>query len=357
MSPDNKKIVECIPNFSEGRNREVIFKITSAIESVKGIRILHIDSGITVNRTVVTFIGGPDEVCEAAYRAIKRASELIDMSAQNGSHPRIGATDVCPLVPVSNVSMEETIELAHKLANRVGNDLGIPVYCYEHAAFEEKRRNLANCRNGEYEGLKLKLLKEDWKPDYGAAKFDDKVVRTGATIIGARNFLIAYNINLNTTSVDIASEIAYEIRENGRLKREGGKKSGKIITDNNGVPKRISGKLKSVKGLGWYIEEYGVAQLTFNLTNIEETTIYQVYEEAKKCAGVHNVRVTGSEIIGLVPLGEMIKAGEFYIKKNNLSLNIPESKKVKLAIEYLGLNEFGIFNPGERIIDYLLANK
>ena len=348
-----KQLIECVPNFSEGRNSQLIKQITDQIEKVKEVKLLNVDPGKATNRTVVTFVGDPESVIEAAFRAIKKASEVIDMRHHHGEHPRMGATDVCPLVPISNISMEEVVEFAHRLGYRVGEELGIPGYYYEYAAKSTERKNLAYCRTGEYEGLRKRLSDTKWTPDFGPARFN---ARTGATAIGARDFLIAYNINLNTTSTRRANSIAFDIREKGRIKRKGDPLTGSIMRDENGNPVYQPGSLKNVKGIGWYIEEYGIAQLSFNLTNINETPIHVAFEEAVKKAELRGVRVTGSELIGLVPLSAMLDAGKYFIAKQKRSIGIPEEEIIKIAIKSLGLDELAPFNPGERIIEYMLED-
>jgi glutamate formiminotransferase/formiminotetrahydrofolate cyclodeaminase len=346
-----KQLIECVPNFSEGRNHRIIKQITDQIEKIKGVKLLNVDPGKATNRTVVTFVGDPESVIEAAFRAIKKASEIIDMRYHQGEHPRMGATDVCPLVPISNISMEETVEFAHLLGYRVGEELGIPGYYYEYAAKSPERKNLAYCRSGEYEGLKKRLTDPKWEPDFGPTRFN---ARTGATAIGARDFLVAYNINLNTTSTRRANAIAFDIREKGRIKREGDPLTGPIIRDKNGNPVYEPGTLKHVKGIGWYIEEYGIAQLSFNLTNIQETPIHVAFEEAVKKAELRGLRVTGSELVGLVPLNSILDAGRYFLTKQKRSLGIPEEEIIKIAIKSLGLDELTPFNPRERIIEYML---
>ncbi len=351
-----KQIIECVPNFSEGNDRNIIKKITDQIEAVEGVKLIDVDPGKATNRTVVTFVGSPATVCEAAFQAVKKASELIDMRKHKGEHPRFGATDVLPLVPVSNISMEETVSYARKLAERIGKELGIPVYCYEFAATEEKRRNLANCRSGEYEGLPEKLASADWQPDFGPAEFTESVSHTGATAVSARNFLIAYNINLNTTSTRRANALAFDIREKGRVKRESEKLSGNIIKDKNGNPEYEPGMLKCVKGIGWYIEEYGIAQLSFNLTDITVTSMHQVFEAACQCAEARGLRVTGSELVGVIPLQAMLDAGKYFLKKQQRSAGIPDKEILKIAVKSLGLDDLGPFEPEKKIIEYLLAD-
>ena len=346
------QIIECVPNFSEGRDLSVIRQITDAIESVEGVTLLDVDPGKDTNRTVVTFVGAPEVVVEAAYRGIKRASELIDMSKHHGEHPRMGATDVCPLVPVSGISMEETVKYARTLAKRIGEELEIPVYCYENAAFEEKRRNLASCRAGEYEGLKEKVVKPEWKPDFGPARFN---ARSGATAVGARDFLVAFNINLNTTSTRRANAIAFDVRERGRVKREGNPVTGKIVKDQNGKPLMVPGSLKEVKAIGWYIEEYGVAQISMNLTNISVTPVHIAFDEVCNKAADRGIRVTGSELVGLVPLKAMLDAGRYFLGKQQRSAGVPDRELIKIAIKSMGLEELTPFNPEEKIIEYKIA--
>ena len=350
------KIIECVPNFSEGNDMEIINQILLEIWSVGDVKVINVDPGKDTNRTVITFVGEPEAVCEAAFLAVKRAAELIDMSKQKGKHPRIGATDVLPLIPVKGVSMEETVEYATKLGKRIGEELKIPVYLYESSATEAKRRNLANCRSGEYEGLPQKLANPDWKPDFGPVEFDENVSKTGATIVGGRNFLIAYNVNLNTTSVSIAKIIASEIREKGHAKREGDPLTGEVVKDNNGKTVYKPGLLKSVKGIGWYIEEYGIAQLSFNITDINMSSIHQVFELACERAAAHGVRVTGSELIGTIPLQALLDAGNYYLQKKSQSTCVSDEEKVHAAIKSLGLDELAPFNPKERIIDYLIED-
>lgn len=351
-----RKLIECVPNFSEGNDMALIAKITDEIQTVEGVKLLDVDPGKATNRTVVTFVGEPDVVCEAAFRAIKMASELIDMSKHHGAHPRFGATDVCPLVPVSNITMEETVEYAHKLAKRVGEELQIPIYCYESAAKEEKRRNLANCRAGEYEGLKDKLSKPEWKPDFGPAEFNDKIAKTGATAIGARNFLVAYNINLNTTSTRRANSIAFDVREKGRVKREGNPITGKIVKDENGEKVYIPGTLKSVKAIGWFIEEYGIAQISMNLTDITVCSVHKAFEEVCEKAANRGIRVTGSELVGLVPLQSLLDAGKYFLKKQKRSTGISDAEIIKIAVKSLGLDDLKPFEPKKKIIEYILED-
>lgn len=350
----SKQIIECVPNFSEGRDMNVIKKITDSIESVEGISLLDVDPGKDTNRTVVTFVGPPEEVIEAAFKAVKEASELIDMSKHRGEHPRMGATDVCPLVPVSGISMEETVEYARKLAERIGSELSIPVYCYENAAYSEQRRNLASCREGEYEGLKKKLADLLWKPDYGPAEFN---ARTGATAVGARDFLVAFNINLNTTSTRRANAVAFDVRERGRVKREGNMLSGKIIKDKKGNSIMIQGSLKAVKAIGWYIAEYGIAQISMNLTNISITPVHIAFDEVCRSAESRGLRVTGSELVGLIPLSAMLDAGRYFLRKQERSTGVPDSELIKIAVKSMGLDELNKFRPEEKIIEYRIQDK
>ncbi|HCT31132.1 MAG TPA: glutamate formimidoyltransferase [Bacteroidales bacterium] len=348
------KLIECVPNFSEGRDMTIIKQITDVIESVEGVRLIDVDPGKATNRTVVTFVGTPDEVCEAAFRAAKKASELIDMSKHTGAHPRFGATDVCPLVPVSNITMDEVVVYARKLAKRIGEELNYPVYCYENAATEEKRRNLANCRSGEYEGLPKKLQDPSWKPDFGPAQYNSKV---GATAVGARNFLIAYNVNLNTTSTRRANAVAFDIREKGRPVRVGNQVTGKIALDERGNEIWNPGSLKACKAIGWFIEEYGIAQVSINLTDITVTPLHVAFEEASKKAQERGLRVTGSELVGVVPLQAMLDAGKYFLNKQQRSTGIAEKEIVKIAVKSMGLDELAPFDPEKKIVEYILRDK
>ncbi len=347
------KLIECVPNFSEGNDKEILDSIASAITSIKGATLLNVDPGKATNRTVMTFVGSPKAVIEAAFCAIKVASEKIDMSKHKGEHPRFGATDVCPLIPISDVSFDELVPYAEKLGERVAKELKIPVYLYEHAAKNKERKNLANVRSGEYEGLKEKLLEKQWKPDFGTTIFNEK---SGALAIGVRDFLIAYNVNLNTKSTRLANAIAFDVREKGRIKRKGHPVIGDIVYDSKGNPMTIPGSLKHVKAIGWYIEEFGISQISMNLTNINETPIHVVFDEVSKKAEKRGARVTGSEIVGLIPLKPMLDAGKYFLKKQNRSIGIPEIDIIKIAVESLGLNQVKKFIPEKNIIEYYLDN-
>jgi glutamate formiminotransferase/formiminotetrahydrofolate cyclodeaminase len=352
-----QQLIECVPNISEGRDEHIIKQVTDVVETVEGVRLIDVDPGKATNRTVITFVGTPDEVCEAAFRVVKKASELINMKKHHGEHPRFGATDVCPLVPVSNITMEETVEYARKLAERIGKELSIPVYCYEFAAYKPERRNLATCRKGEYEGLKEKLVNPDWKPDFGPAEFNDHVKKTGVTAVGARNFLVAYNVNLNTTSTRRANAIAFDVRERGRVKREGDPLTGKMVKDEKGNPVYEPGMLKSVKAIGWFIEEYGIAQISMNLTDITVTAVHEAFDAVVKSATSRGIRVTGSELVGVMPLKAMLDAGKHYLKMQNRSIGIPDREIIKIAVKSLGLDELGPFDPDKKIIEYILEDK
>jgi len=348
-----RQLIECVPNISEGCDLEKINLIAQSVTQIEGIKLLDIDPGKATNRTVITFVGEPQQVIDAAFLLIKKAAELIDMSKHHGAHPRFGATDVCPLVPISGISLDQTAEYAKKLGKRVGDELGIPVYLYENAAQEDKRKNLASCRAGEYEGLKEKIANPAWKPDFGPSSYNETVKKSGAIAISARNFLIAYNVNLNTTSTRRANAIAFDIREAGRIKTDA---FGKNSLDDHGQPLRIPGKLKAVKGIGWYIEEYGIAQISYNLTNIGITPMHLAFDESCKAAQERGLRVTGSELIGLIPLKALLDAADFYLIKQARSLGICESEKIKIAIKSLGLADLKPFNPNEKIIEYLLKD-
>jgi len=352
-----KQIIECVPNISEGRDPQKIKAITDVVETVEGVMLLNVDPGKATNRTVITFAGEPEAVIEAAFRLVKKASEIIDMSKHKGEHPRFGATDVCPLVPVANISMEETVKYAHKLGKRIGDELEIPIYFYENAATSDQRKNLATVRSGEYEGLKDKLANPNWKPDAGSATYNAKVERTGATAVSARDFLVAYNINLNTTSTRRANAIAFDIRERGRVKREGNPLTGTIVKDEKGNPVNEPGLLKCVKGIGWFIEEYGVAQISYNLTNISVTPIHTAFDKTCERALARGLRVTGSELIGLVPKQALIDAGKFFLDKQERSHGIHEEEIIKIAVKSLGLDELAPFNVRERVIEYILEDK
>lgn len=345
------KIVECVPNFSEGRDRARIDEITSEISGTEGVRLLDVDPGKDTNRTVVTFIGGPDEVVEAAFNAIRKAAEVIDMSTHAGAHARMGATDVCPFVPVSGVTMEDCAELARRLGRRVGEELGIPVYLYEHAASRPERRNLASIRSGEYEGLPDKLADPEWKPDFGPAEFNPQA---GATVIGAREFLIAYNVNLNTRDRKIAREIAFTIREKGRLKRDG---QGKVVRDENGKALRDPGIFKECKAVGWYMEDFGRAQVSINLTNYKVTPPHLVFDECSRIAGELGARVTGSELVGLIPIEALLQAGRHYLEKMGKTAGVPESELVHTAVLSLGLSDLYPFEPDSKIIEYFMERE
>ena len=349
---NQKQLIECVPNFSEGRDLTVIKQITDVIEQVEGVKLLDVDPGKATNRTVVTFVGEPEPVIEAAFQAMKKAIEVIDMSKHKGEHPRMGATDVCPLIPIANISMEEVAEYAHQLAKRAGEELAFPIYMYESAATKPERKNLATVRAGEYEGMADKVTQAEWKPDYGPAKFHPQA---GVTAVGARDFLIAYNINLNTTSVRRANSVAFDIREKGRLKREGNPITGPVVKDANGEPMRVPGACKAVKAIGWFIEEYGVAQISMNLTDIKATPLHVAFDETEKSAISRGLRVTGSELVGLVPLKVMLDAGCYFLRKQGRSTGIAESEIIKIAVKSLGLDELGPFDPQKKIIEYQLA--
>jgi len=348
-----KQLIECVPNFSEGNDMGIINQITNAIESVEGVMLLDVDPGKATNRTVVTFVGEPAAVIEAAFQAIKKAGEIIDMRKHKGEHPRMGATDVCPLIPVSGISMEETAEYAKILAKRVGEELAIPAYLYEHAQPNKSRSNLSVIRGGEYEGFFDKIKLPEWKPDFGEAVYNEK---SGATVIGARDFLIAYNINLNTKSVRLANSVAFDVREAGRTKREGNPITGKIVKDAAGNDVRIPGTLKECKAIGWFIEEYGIAQISMNLTNYKITPVHKAFDEVCKSAESRGMRVTGSELVGLIPLDAMLEAGKHYLLKQKRSLGVSEEELIEIAIKSLGLNELGAFDPQQKIIEYKLRN-
>lgn len=348
------QLIECVPNFSEGVNMAIIKQITDEIESVEGVKLLNVDPGKATNRTVVTFVGTPDAVVQAAFLAIKKAGELIDMSKHKGEHPRMGATDVCPLIPIAGITMEETAKYAVKLGKMVGEKLNLPVYFYENAQSDKKRSNLSVIRAGEYEGFFKKIKLAEWKPDAGPAELDAK---RGATVIGARDFLVAYNVNLNTTSTRRANSIAFDVREAGRVVREGNPITGKIVTNPDGSPKSIPGTLKSVKAIGWYIEEYGIAQISMNLTNINITSVHKAFDEVCSKAQERGIRVTGSELVGLIPLKSLLDAGKYFLQKQQRSIGVSEKELIKIAVKSLGLDELSPFKPEERIIEYQLKEK
>ena len=348
------QLIECVPNFSEGNDLQIINQITAEIEKTEGVKLLNVDPGKATNRTVVTFVGNPNAVIEAAFKAIKKAGELIDMSKHKGEHPRMGATDVCPLIPISNISMEETAKYAQLLAKKVGTALNLPVYLYEEAQPNKSRNNLSIIRAGEYEGFFKKIKQAEWQPDFGPNEFDAK---RGATVIGARDFLVAYNVNLNTTSTRRANSIAFDVREAGRVKREGDQITGKIVTDALGNPVNIPGTLKSVKAIGWFIEEYGIAQISMNLTNINITPVHIAFDEVCKKANERGIRVTGSEIVGLIPLKAILDAGKYFLEKQQRSTGVSEKELIKIAVKSMGLDELSPFNPDERIIEYILEDK
>ena len=349
-----KRIIECVPNFSEGRDMEVIKQITNAIEAVKGVKLLDVDPGEATNRTVITFVGEPEAVADAAVASIKRATELIDMRLHKGAHPRMGACDVCPLIPVSGITMDECAELARDLAKRIADELAVPTYCYEAAAFKPERCNLAVCREGEYEALPEKMANEDKRPDFGARAYDEGIARTGATAVGARDFLVAVNYNLNTTSTRRANAIAFDVREKGRPKREGNPITGKIIKDENGEPVMIPGTLKACKAIGWFIEEYGIAQVSMNMTNLSVTPLHVAFDEVCRAADARGVRVTGTEIVGLVPKKTLVDAGRHFLLKQHRSTGLPERELVRIAIESMGLSNLKEFKPEEKVVEYIL---
>ena len=349
-----KRIVECVPNFSEGRDKHVIAQITEAIEAAGGVKLLDVDPGEATNRTVVTFVGSPEAVVEAAFQGVKRAAELIDMRKHKGAHPRMGATDVLPLIPIAGITLEECAALSRKLAERIADELHIPTYCYEAAAFTPERRNLAVCRAGEYEALPEKLAHKESAPDFGARPYDEGVARTGATTVGARDFLIAVNFNLNTTSTRRANAIAFDVREKGRPVREGNPITGKIVKDAEGNPVMQPGTLKATKAIGWFIEEYGIAQVSMNITNISTTPLHVAFDEVCRKADARGVRVTGTEIVGLVPKRALVEAGKYFLRKQHRSVGISEQEIVRIAIKSMGLDDLKPFHPEEKVIEYLL---
>ena len=348
-----QKLIECVPNFSDGRDPNIIRQITAAIESVDGVSLLDVDPGASTNRTVVTFVGSPEAAVEAAFRGIQKAAELIDMRKHKGAHPRMGATDVCPFVPVSDVSWEEAIACAKQLGKRVAEELNIPVYLYEKAARDPSRSNLSVIRAGEYEGFFEKIKKPAWKPDFGPSAFNEK---SGATAIGARNFLVAYNVNLNTKAVRRANSVAFDVRENGRIKTEDGTPRGKPVLDENGEPVRIPGMLKHVKAIGWYVEEYGIAQVSMNLTNIEETPLHAAFDACNQAANKRGLRVTGSEIVGMVPKKCLVDAGRYFLRKQKWSEGASEEELIDIAIRSMGLSELKPFDPREKIIEFKMES-
>ena len=349
-----KKIIECVPNFSEGRNQETLDAIAQAIESVEGVSLLDIDPGVATNRTVVTFVGNEEDIVEAAFRAIKVASEKIDMRQHQGEHPRFGACDVCPFVPVSNATMDDCIRCAHELGKRLGSELGLSGYFYESAALQDGRKNLAVVRSGEYEGLAQKLEDSKWKPDFGPSKFNPQF---GAVAVGARDFLIAYNVNLNTTSVRRANSIAFDVREQGRVKRKGDKLNGEIVRDKDGNAERVPGTCKGVKAIGWYIDEYQLAQISMNITNISDTPLHVAFEACRDSANQRGLRVTGSELVGLVPKKVLLDAGKFFLEKQERSAGISEAEIIHIAVKSMGLDELGPFDPKKKVIEYLLEKE
>ena len=351
---NSRKIIECVPNFSEGRDKGIIRQITDEIEHSEGVKLLDVDPGEATNRTVVTFVGEPEAVVEAAFKAVKKAGELIDMRQHHGAHPRMGATDVLPLVPVSGITLEECAQLSRKLAERIANELSIPCYCYEAAAFTPERKNLAVCRAGEYEALPEKLSCPEKAPDFGARPYDEGVARTGCTTVGARDFLIAVNYNLNTTSTRRANAVAFDVREKGRPKREGNPITGKPMRDENGNTIMIPGTLKATKAIGWYIEEYGIAQVSMNITDINVTPLHVAFDEVCRCAQNRGLRVTGTEIVGLMPERCLIEAGKYFLRKQNRSLGIPKEDIINIAVKSMGLDDLKPFNPAEKVVEYLL---
>jgi glutamate formiminotransferase/formiminotetrahydrofolate cyclodeaminase len=348
-----QKLIECVPNFSEGRDQNVIRQITDAIESVDGVSLLDVDPGASTNRTVVTFVGSPDAAVEAAFRAIKKASELIDMRKHKGAHPRMGATDVCPFIPVSNVTWDEAIACANRLGQRVGDELKIPTYLYEKAAKNQSRSNLSVIRGGEYEGFFEKIRQPEWKPDFGPEIFSEK---SGATVIGVRDFLVAYNVNLNTKSVRRANSVAFDVREQGRVKTEDGTPSGKPVLDANGEPIRIPGMLKHVKAIGWFVKEYGIAQVSMNLTDIEETPLHAAFDACCESAARRGLRVTGSEIVGMVPKKSLVDAGRYFLRKQKWSEGVSDEELIDIAIRSMGLSELKPFDPKEKVIEFKIES-
>ena len=352
-----KKLIECVPNFSEGRDLAVIKQITDVIEKVEGIKLLDVDPGEATNRTVVTFVGEPEPVMEAAFQAVRKAAELIDMRNHHGAHPRMGATDVCPLVPVAGVTLEECAEYARQLGKRIGDELGVPVYAYEAAAFTPARRNLAVCRKGEYEALSQRFGVAEENPDFGPTVWDENTARTGATAVGARDFLIAVNYNLNSTSTRRAIAIAFDVREKGRPMREGGSPVGKVMKDENGKDIMIPGTLKGTKAIGWFIDEYGIAQVSMNITDIKTTPLHVAFDEVCRCAANRGLRVTGAEIVGLVPKSTLIEAGKYFLRKQQRSVGLHDEEIIKIAVKSMGLDDLKPFNPEEKVVEYLIEDK
>lgn len=351
-----KRIIECVPNFSEGRDLAVIKQITDTIEKVEGVKLLDVDPGEATNRTVVTFVGAPEVVVEAAFQAVKKAAELIDMRHHHGAHPRMGATDVCPLVPVAGITLEECAELARQLGKRIGDELGIPVYAYEAAAFTPERKNLAICRKGEYEALSKRFGVKEENPDFGPTVWNESTAKSGATAVGARDFLIAVNYNLNSTSTRRANAIAFDVREKGRPKREGGSPVGKVMKDAEGNDIMIPGTLKGTKAIGWYIDEYGIAQVSMNITDIKTTPLHVAFDEVCRCAANRGLRVTGTEIVGLVPKSTLIEAGKYFLRKQQRSVGIHDEEIIKIAVKSMGLDDLKPFNPKEKVIEYLIED-
>ena len=351
-----KRIIECVPNFSEGRDLDVIKQITDTIEKVEGVKLLDVDPGEATNRTVVTFVGAPEVVVEAAFQAVKKAAELIDMRHHHGAHPRMGATDVCPLVPVAGITLEECAELARQLGKRIGDELGIPVYAYEAAAFTPERKNLAICRKGEYEALSKRFGVKEENPDFGPTVWNESTAKSGATAVGARDFLIAVNYNLNSTSTRRANAIAFDVREKGRPQREGGSPVGKVMKDADGNDIMIPGTLKGTKAIGWYIDEYGIAQVSMNITDIKTTPLHVAFDEVCRCAANRGLRVTGTEIVGLVPKSTLIEAGKYFLRKQQRSVGIHDEEIIKIAVKSMGLDDLKPFNPKEKVIEYLIED-
>ena len=352
-----ERIIECVPNFSEGRDKKVIDQIVAEIAAVEGVKVLDVDPGEATNRTVVTFVGSPEAVVEGAFAGVKAARELIDMRHHHGAHPRSGACDVLPLVPVSGVTLEECAELARSLAERIFSSLGIPCYCYEAAALKPERKNLAVCREGEYEALQEKVADPDRRPDFGPGEFNETVAKSGATNVGARNFLVAVNFNLNTTSTRRAMAVAFDVREKGRKAREGGSLTGKVLKDENGNDIWIPGTLKGCKAIGWFIDEYGIAQVSMNITDIDATPLHKAFEEVSRAAAARGLRVTGAEIVGLVPKRVLLEAGRYFLEKQQRSLGLPEEEIIRLAVKSMSLDDLKPFNPKEKVIEYLIDDE